>query len=168
MVDANQRWGIQEAIDWMIPLAKYNVTWIEEPTSPDDILGHAKIAEVASFKTWQKMMYINFVSVTIKAVYRLQLAVCPERVRWCKQPRMNRDGRNMANVEELQRNQVRINYLSIPSNESQKCKYALRMPKFSSGLGMQTQMAKSCFVILRVTTIQHALKSLKILNLCCQ
>jgi len=46
MVDANQRWGVQEAIDWMIPLAKHNLTWIEEPTSPDDILGHAKISEV--------------------------------------------------------------------------------------------------------------------------
>ena len=46
MTDANQRWGVQEAVDWMIPMAKYNVTWIEEPTSPDDIVGHAKISEV--------------------------------------------------------------------------------------------------------------------------
>jgi len=46
MVDANQRWGVAEAVEWMKPLAKYNLTWIEEPTSPDDILGHAKIAEV--------------------------------------------------------------------------------------------------------------------------
>ena len=46
MVDANQRWGVDEAIDWMIPLAKYNIKWIEEPTSPDDILGHAKICAV--------------------------------------------------------------------------------------------------------------------------
>lgn len=48
MVDANQRWGVAEAVDWMKPLAKYNLTWIEEPTSPDDILGHAKIAEELS------------------------------------------------------------------------------------------------------------------------
>ena len=46
MVDANQKWGVQEAIDWMIPLAKHNLTWIEEPTSPDDVLGHAAIAKV--------------------------------------------------------------------------------------------------------------------------
>lgn len=46
MVDANQRWGVAEAVEWMIPLAKYNLTWIEEPTSPDDILGHARIAAV--------------------------------------------------------------------------------------------------------------------------
>jgi len=46
MVDANQCWGVDEAIDWMIPLAKYNLKWIEEPSSPDDILGHAKISAV--------------------------------------------------------------------------------------------------------------------------
>jgi len=45
MVDANQRWSVDEAIDWMIPLAKYNLKWIEEPTSPDDILGHARISQ---------------------------------------------------------------------------------------------------------------------------
>ena len=49
MVDANQCWGVDEAIDRMIPLAKYNLKWIEEPTSPDDILGHAKISEVAVY-----------------------------------------------------------------------------------------------------------------------
>lgn len=43
-VDANQRWDVQEAIDWMAHLAPYDIAWIEEPTSPDDILGHAAIA----------------------------------------------------------------------------------------------------------------------------
>jgi L-fuconate dehydratase len=43
-VDANQRWDVQEAIDWMRHLAPYDIAWIEEPTSPDDILGHAAIA----------------------------------------------------------------------------------------------------------------------------
>ena len=42
--DANQRWGIAEAIDWMARLAEFDVAWIEEPTSPDDVLGHAAIA----------------------------------------------------------------------------------------------------------------------------
>ncbi|HEV7961864.1 MAG TPA: enolase C-terminal domain-like protein [Actinoplanes sp.] len=42
-VDANQRWDVAEAIDWMTPLAQYRPWWIEEPTSPDDILGHAAI-----------------------------------------------------------------------------------------------------------------------------
>lgn len=45
MVDANQKWDVQEAIDWMKSLSLVKPLWIEEPTSPDDILGHAKIAE---------------------------------------------------------------------------------------------------------------------------
>ena len=44
-VDANQKWGVNQAIEWMEQLAGFNLTWIEEPTSPDDILGHAKISE---------------------------------------------------------------------------------------------------------------------------
>ena len=43
MVDANQRWDVGEAIDWMRAGASRPL-WIEEPTSPDDILGHAAIA----------------------------------------------------------------------------------------------------------------------------
>ena len=42
-VDANQRWEVPEAIEWMSHLAKFDPRWIEEPTSPDDILGHAAI-----------------------------------------------------------------------------------------------------------------------------
>lgn len=42
--DANQRWGVEEAIAWMARLAEFDVAWIEEPTSPDDILAHAAIA----------------------------------------------------------------------------------------------------------------------------
>ena len=45
-VDANQKWEVQEAIDWMKALAPYKPLWIEEPTSPDDVLGHAAIAKV--------------------------------------------------------------------------------------------------------------------------
>ena len=44
MMDANQVWGVNEAISWMRELSEFNPGWIEEPTSPDDILGHAKIA----------------------------------------------------------------------------------------------------------------------------
>ena len=46
MVDANQRWSVNEAIAWMESLVQYNLLWIEEPTSPDDVLGHAAIAQV--------------------------------------------------------------------------------------------------------------------------
>ncbi|CAD1473594.1 unnamed protein product, partial [Heterotrigona itama] len=44
MLDANQIWNINESIEWMKKLAKFEPTWIEEPTSPDDVLGHLKIA----------------------------------------------------------------------------------------------------------------------------
>ena len=42
-IDANQRWDVAEAIDWLGELAPTNPWWIEEPTSPDDVLGHAAI-----------------------------------------------------------------------------------------------------------------------------
>jgi L-fuconate dehydratase len=44
MVDANQVWEVDEAIASMRELARFNPWWIEEPTSPDDVLGHATIA----------------------------------------------------------------------------------------------------------------------------
>jgi L-fuconate dehydratase len=44
MMDANQRWGVSEAIEYMAGLAEYLPLFIEEPTSPDDVLGHAAIA----------------------------------------------------------------------------------------------------------------------------
>jgi L-fuconate dehydratase len=43
MVDANQIWDVPQAIAWMKHLAPFDPWWIEEPTSPDDILGHAAI-----------------------------------------------------------------------------------------------------------------------------
>jgi len=44
MVDANQVWDVDEAIMSMRELAQFDPWWIEEPTSPDDVLGHATIA----------------------------------------------------------------------------------------------------------------------------
>jgi L-fuconate dehydratase len=44
MMDANQVWEVGQAIDWMKQLARFRPWWIEEPTSPDDVLGHATIA----------------------------------------------------------------------------------------------------------------------------
>ena len=44
MMDANQKWDVEEAISNMEALKQFNPYWIEEPTSPDDILGHATIA----------------------------------------------------------------------------------------------------------------------------
>ncbi len=48
MMDANQIWDVDEAIENMAALATFNPLWIEEPTSPDDILGHAKIAKAVA------------------------------------------------------------------------------------------------------------------------
>ncbi len=48
MMDANQAWDVGEAIEHMRALAPYNPWWIEEPTSPDDILGHAAIRRAIS------------------------------------------------------------------------------------------------------------------------
>jgi L-fuconate dehydratase len=45
MMDANQRWGVDQAIASMKELARFDPWWIEEPTSPDDVLGHATIAK---------------------------------------------------------------------------------------------------------------------------
>lgn len=48
MMDANQIWDVGEAIAWMERLAEFRPLWIEEPTSPDDILGHAAIARAVA------------------------------------------------------------------------------------------------------------------------
>ena len=45
MIDANQRWDVTEAIERVRALSEFNLKWIEEPTSPDDVLGHAAIAK---------------------------------------------------------------------------------------------------------------------------
>ncbi|MFL6009681.1 MAG: L-fuconate dehydratase [Rubrobacteraceae bacterium] len=48
MMDANQVWEVEEAIANMERLAEFDPWWIEEPTSPDDVLGHARIARAVA------------------------------------------------------------------------------------------------------------------------
>ncbi|MEO6528624.1 MAG: L-fuconate dehydratase [Gemmatimonadaceae bacterium] len=48
MMDANQVWEVNEAITSMRELARFDPWWIEEPTSPDDVLGHATIARAVA------------------------------------------------------------------------------------------------------------------------
>jgi len=43
MMDANQVWDVPDAVAAMRALARFDPLWIEEPTSPDDVLGHARI-----------------------------------------------------------------------------------------------------------------------------
>lgn len=44
-VDANQIWGVDEAIEWMSALAHHGIAWIEEPTHPDDVFGYKAIQQ---------------------------------------------------------------------------------------------------------------------------
>lgn len=48
MMDANQVWEVDEAVAAMERLARFDPWWIEEPTSPDDVLGHARIARAVA------------------------------------------------------------------------------------------------------------------------
>ncbi len=48
MMDANQVWDVDQAIAHMKPLARFRPRWIEEPTNPDDVLGHARIARAVA------------------------------------------------------------------------------------------------------------------------
>jgi L-fuconate dehydratase len=47
-IDANQAWGVGEAIRWIDALKKFDPYWIEEPTAPDDVLGHAAIRQAVA------------------------------------------------------------------------------------------------------------------------
>jgi L-fuconate dehydratase len=47
-IDANQLWDVSTAIAWVRELARFDPWWVEEPTSPDDVLGHATIARAIS------------------------------------------------------------------------------------------------------------------------
>lgn len=47
-IDANQRWDVDAAIGWLERLRPFEPWWIEEPTSPDDVLGHAAIRRAVS------------------------------------------------------------------------------------------------------------------------
>jgi L-fuconate dehydratase len=45
MIDANQVWEVDQAIDWVKQLSRFNPSFIEEPTSPDDVSGHRAIRQ---------------------------------------------------------------------------------------------------------------------------
>ncbi|MGD9704650.1 MAG: enolase C-terminal domain-like protein [Acidimicrobiia bacterium] len=80
-IDANQRWDVGQSIDWVRALAPYGLRWIEEPTSPDDVLGMATIARsvapiavatgehVANRVVFKQLLQANAISV-------LQLDAC--------------------------------------------------------------------------------------------
>ncbi len=45
MIDANQVWEVDQAIEWTRRLAPFDPYWIEEPVSPDDVLGHRRVRD---------------------------------------------------------------------------------------------------------------------------
>ena len=45
MTDANQIWGVDEAIEYMKRLSEFRPYWIEEPTARDDVFGYKRIAD---------------------------------------------------------------------------------------------------------------------------
>lgn len=49
MLDSNQIFDVQQAIDWVKQLKDFKPLWIEEPTSPDDVLGHVTIAKALKY-----------------------------------------------------------------------------------------------------------------------
>jgi L-fuconate dehydratase len=81
MMDANQRWDVPEAIASIRRLADFEPYWIEEPTSPDDVLGHAAIARavapirIATGEHCQnRVMFKQFFQA--KAIHFCQLDAC--------------------------------------------------------------------------------------------
>jgi L-fuconate dehydratase len=81
MLDANQCWEVSEAIRQVRALARFDPYWIEEPTSPDDVLGHAEISRavapiaVATGETCQnRVIFKQFLEA--RALSFLQVDAC--------------------------------------------------------------------------------------------
>ena len=81
MADANQVWEVNQAIEWIGRLAPFDLHWIEEPLSPDDILGHARVRrEVAPVRIatgehcQNRIMFKQFLQA--EAIDFVQLDAC--------------------------------------------------------------------------------------------
>ena len=48
MIDVNQRWDVTTALSWAPRFEEFDITWLEEPLDPDDIEGHARLAQATS------------------------------------------------------------------------------------------------------------------------
>uniref|UniRef100_A0A671VJL9 Enolase superfamily member 1 n=1 Tax=Sparus aurata TaxID=8175 RepID=A0A671VJL9_SPAAU len=82
MIDANQRWDVSEAIGWVSSLAEFKPLWIEEPTCPDDILGHAAISKVRGkfgfpADSCVEDLFFHFIVVILHPFVVMLLPVCP-------------------------------------------------------------------------------------------
>jgi L-fuconate dehydratase len=81
MIDANQVWEVDQAIEWVNALKRFNPYFIEEPTSPDDIEGHRKIRDaiapvkVATGEMCQnRILFKQF--ITREAIDIVQIDAC--------------------------------------------------------------------------------------------
>ena len=80
-VDANQVWDVPQAIEWIGKFKDYDLAWVEEPTCPDDVLGHAAIQKaidpipVATGEQMQnRVMYKQYEYLLAK---KFGVKVCP-------------------------------------------------------------------------------------------
>jgi len=81
MIDANQVWEVDQAIEWVKALQRFKPYFIEEPTSPDDVEGHRKIraavtpVKVATGEMCQnRVMFKQF--ITLGAIDIVQIDAC--------------------------------------------------------------------------------------------
>ncbi|CAF5113777.1 unnamed protein product, partial [Rotaria sp. Silwood1] len=78
MIDANQVWDIDQAIEWMKYLVEFHPYWIEEPTSPDDILGHARISQALQlYNIGVATGGVNEVLAVLLLAAKFRVPVCP-------------------------------------------------------------------------------------------
>lgn len=59
-MDANQCWDVEEAVSYMKKLAKFKPVWIEEPTSPDDVLGKLASSNYYTFRLQPALTLLNY------------------------------------------------------------------------------------------------------------
>lgn len=71
MVDANQIWSVNEAIELMKKLAPLKPMWIEEPTSPDDILGHCTISKALEYELYIFLLFYTFIKIKIQFIFEI-------------------------------------------------------------------------------------------------
>uniref|UniRef100_A0A8C9QSS6 Mitochondrial enolase superfamily member 1 n=1 Tax=Scleropages formosus TaxID=113540 RepID=A0A8C9QSS6_SCLFO len=126
MIDANQRWDVQEAITWVSHLAEFKPLWIEEPTSPDDILGHAVISKCHNrvmFKQLLQASALQFVQIdscrlgSVNENLAVILMACKFHVPVC--PHAGGVG-----LCELVRHLILFDYISVSASlQNRMCEY---------------------------------------------
>uniref|UniRef100_A0AAR2K415 Mitochondrial enolase superfamily member 1 n=1 Tax=Pygocentrus nattereri TaxID=42514 RepID=A0AAR2K415_PYGNA len=126
MIDANQRWDVAEAISYVTKLAEFRPLWIEEPTCPDDILGHAAISKCHNrvmFKQFLQASALQFVQIdscrvgSVNENLAIMLMAAKFRVPVC--PHAGGVG-----LCELVQHLILFDYISVSASlENRMCEY---------------------------------------------